>query len=145
MPKYLLDTNACIAIRDLNRGKKARDPAALARLQQRLTAVPAGDLAMSLVSMGELRYGAEKSGNPATSHALLDALAGAIQVIGVNTPACREYGALRCTLERAGQKIGNHDNWIAAHALALGMTVVTNNVREFQRVPGLKVEDWTTP
>lgn len=146
MPKYLLDTNVCILVRDLRRGLQRRDPQAapgMARLSARMADVDLADLAMSVISMGELRYGAEKSANPARNHALLNDLKALITVALLSEEVCTHYGALRCQLESTGQPIGVNDLWIAAHGLADAMTVVTNNTREFARVPNLSLEDWT--
>lgn len=146
MPKYLLDTNACIGIRQHLKRRPPLDAARQAehqRLVQRLLAVPAADLAMSLISLGELRYGAEKSHNPAASRAEVDRLQALVPVLNLTPPVATHYGELRRALELAGQPIGPQDMWIAAHALAAGLVVVTHNTREFARVPGLRVEDWT--
>ncbi|ROZ79085.1 PIN domain-containing protein [Ramlibacter sp. WS9] len=146
MPKYLLDTNACIAVRDLKRGKLPNDPAGrdrLQRLQARLQAVAAADIAMSAISMGELRFGADKSGAPQKNHELLDKLGQLVTVMPLAEPVCRHYGQIRQFLEAQGQKIGPNDNWIAAHGREAGCTVVTANTGEFSRVPGLVIENWT--
>lgn len=146
MPKYLLDTNACIGIRQHLKARPPRDAARLAehqRLVQRLQAVPAAELAMSLISLGELRYGAEKSPDPAASRAEVDRLQTLVPVLDLTPPVATRYGELRRALELNGQPIGPQDMWIAAHALAAGLVVVTHNTREFARVPGLRVEDWT--
>lgn len=144
--RYLLDTNACIAVRDLRRGQLPRNDDArqkLARLQQRLSQEPAQALAMSLISLGELRYGADKSARPEQNHALLNQLLALITVVLPDQGAAHRYGQVRHQLEAAGLTIGVNDTWIAAHALAAGLTVVTHNQREFSRVPGLRTEDWT--
>jgi tRNA(fMet)-specific endonuclease VapC len=145
-PRYLLDTNACIALRDLRRGQLPRDDAArqkLARLQQRLSAEPPQSLAMSLISLGELRYGADKSANPTHGHDLLDKLQQLVSVMLLDEATASHYGQVRHQLASSGQTIGVNDTWIAAHALAAGLTVVTHNQREFKRVPHLQIEDWT--
>jgi tRNA(fMet)-specific endonuclease VapC len=145
-PKYLLDTNACIAVRDFMRGKLPKNAAArerLERLQARLQAVPAANLAMSAISMGELRFGADKSAAPQTNHQALDALGRMIAVIPLAEPVCRHYGEIRQQLEAQGNGIGPNDTWIAAHGREAGYTIVTGNTREFARVSGLRVEDWT--
>jgi tRNA(fMet)-specific endonuclease VapC len=146
MPTYLLDTNACIGIRQHLKGRPPRDVARQVRHQrlvQRLQAVPASDLAMSLISLGELRYGAEKSLDPEASRAELDRLQALVPVLDLTPPVATRYGEVRRARELAGQPIGPQDLWIAAHALAAGLVVVTQNTREFARVPGLRVEDWT--
>jgi tRNA(fMet)-specific endonuclease VapC len=146
MPKYLLDTNACIGIRQHLKARPPQDAARLAqhqRLAQRFAALPASELAMSLITLGELRFGAEKSPDPVASHAQIDSLLALVPCLGLAEPVARHYGTLREQLRRSGQPIGPQDLWIAAHALAENLTVVTQNVGEFARVPGLRVEDWT--
>lgn len=130
--KYLLDTNVCV---DYLTG---RFPRAVERIQE---ASPE-DLATSAVVGAELRYGADKSGHPARNHARLDVLLGEIRCLDFDLAAARSYGQLRVTLERRGRPIGAHDMLIAAHALAAGLVLVTDNVREFARIPGLPRENW---
>lgn len=129
---YLLDINICIYW--LN----AR-PAAIV---ERLRRVPAGDAAISVVTWGELLYGAAKSRHKALVRRNLDALAAAIPPLPLPADAAQRYGEARAALERKGTPIGGNDLWIAAHALAIGFTLVTNNDREFKRVPGLVIENW---
>jgi tRNA(fMet)-specific endonuclease VapC len=130
--RYLLDTNICIYI------AKHNPPAVRARFEQ----VTADELAMSVITLGELRHGAEKSQARAKALASLQALQGLIQVEPLTDVVAEHYGKVRSALERAGETIGNNDLWIAAHALAQGWILVTNNEREFRRVKGLKVENW---
>lgn len=130
--RYLLDTNICIYI---NRHQPPE-------VRERFARHGAGELAMSVVTWGELRFGAEKSQARERSLAVLDELARLIQVVPLPTQAGEHYGRVRATLQRSGQPIGNNDLWIAAHALAEGWTLVTNNEREFVRVEGLVVENW---
>ena len=99
-------------------------------------------LAMSVVTLGELQHGAEKSQARDKALAVLQQLQAAIQVMPLAPTAGAHYGQIRAALERAGQPIGNNDLWIAAHARAEGWVLVTNNEREFCRVPGLAVESW---
>ena len=129
---YLLDTNICIYI------AKHNPPAVRARFEQ----LGADELAMSVITLGELRHGAEKSQARAKAIAALQALQGLIQVKPLTEAVAEHYGKVRSNLERVGQLIGNNDLWIAAHALAEGWVLVTNNEREFRRVKGLKVENW---
>jgi tRNA(fMet)-specific endonuclease VapC len=146
MPQYLLDTNACIGIRQHLRAKPPTDATRRAgheRLLQRLHSAGASDIAMSLITLGELRFGADKSPNPAANHAHIDRLLELVPCLGMTEPVARLYGRIRAALERGGQTIGPQDLWIAAHALAEGLIVVTGNAAEFARVPGLRVEDWT--
>jgi tRNA(fMet)-specific endonuclease VapC len=94
-----------------------------------------------VIVAAELRYGAERRGSRRLTRQL-DAVLSAIDIVALDEPVDRHYGAIRSELERAGKPIGHNDLLIAAHARALGLTVVTNNVREFRRVPDLMVEDW---
>lgn len=130
--RYLLDTNICIYI------AKHNPPAVRARFER----LSADVLAMSVVTFGELRYGAEKSQARHKALAVLDQLQSAIQVMPLSLAAGQHHGDIRAALERAGQPIGNNDLWIAAHARAEGWVLVTSNAREFGRVEGLAVENW---
>lgn len=131
--RYLLDTNICIFMR-----KNGYDS-----LKDRVEKVPPGVLAMSVVTWGELVTGAEKSQQKERTLANLQRLRQIIPVLSLDQNVGDHYGAIRGTLEQIGQKIGANDNWIAAHARALGLTLITDNTREFDRVPGLAVENWT--
>ena len=133
--RYLLDTNICIYI------AKHNPPAVRARFEQKR----ADALVMSVVTLGELQHGAEKSQARAKALAVLQQLQSAIQVMPLSLAAGQHYGQIRSALERAGQSIGNNDLWIAAHARAEGWVLVTNNEREFRRVDGLAVENWVIP
>ena len=130
--RYLLDTNICIYI------AKHNPPAVRARFEQ----LTADELAMSVITLGELRHGAEKSKARAKALAALQVLQSLIPAESLTEAVAEHYGKVRSTLERAGLPIGNNDLWIAAHALAHGWVLVTNNEREFRRVKGLKVENW---
>lgn len=152
--RYLLDTNALIALRDAMRQyepKSAERQQRIDRIRQRCQQIPAEQLAMSFVSLGELSVWAEKSVNPVKAREILQKLLQRVRAHGASTGAeagqaqdlAQRYAQVRVALERQGQVIGTHDTWIAAHALVLGLTVVTNNTREFGRVPGLLCEDWT--
>ncbi len=114
-------------------------------LNERILSSTPEELAISAISAGELRYGLHRlprSRRFAVLARQLDALLSAIPVQALPADAARHYGIARAQLEAAGTPIGGNDLWIAAHALALGMTLVTNNTREFARVPGLKLENW---
>lgn len=150
MPTYLLDTNACIAIRNTLRGGTPKDPARRAareRLIARWKTLPVADVAMSFVTLGELVLWVEKHATPAVARDLLDKLIAAIPVARLpdmdGAALAHRYGALRAGLERGGNMIPHNDLWIAAHALAAGMTVVTADNNDFGRVPSLSLEDWT--
>lgn len=133
--KFLLDTNiVSYFLRD-----------ASATLSQRILDSSPDTLAISIISAGELRYGLSKlpSSRRATDMAQrLNAVLSAISVLPLPADAAQHYSHTRSQLEAAGTPIGNNDLWIAAHALAQNMTLITNNVGEFQRVPGLRVENW---
>jgi tRNA(fMet)-specific endonuclease VapC len=130
--RFLLDTNICIYIRR----KKPEE------VLRRFRMLKAGEAALSVITFGELVYGAEKSAQRTAALELLRELARVLPVMGLPETAAEVYGTMRAELERKGQMIGNNDLWIAAHAKAAGLTLVTNNEREFRRVRGLKVENW---
>lgn len=128
---WLLDTNIIIAAM-----KGA--PSIRTYLQK----VPATEVLLSPIVLGELEFGIEKSAYPERNRARLQTVIDGFAVITLNAATSRAYGRIRCELERRGLPIGNNDQWIAAQALALGATLVTDNLREFERVPGLHVENW---
>ncbi|HEX7235648.1 MAG TPA: type II toxin-antitoxin system VapC family toxin [Gammaproteobacteria bacterium] len=130
-PKFLLDSDICIF------AMKRRTPALLRRLDQRATTS-----AISVVAYGELAFGEVMSVRRDEAAAHLAALLETLQVLPLPLEAARRYAEIRAELQRVGQPIGSNDLWIAAHALAEDLTLVTNNEREFQRVPGLRVENW---
>lgn len=130
--KYLLDTNVCV---DYLNG---RHPA-VARAIQRCSP---DDLCVSSVAVGELRYGAEKSVHRQRNHARLDVFLAEVPCVDFDHNAASVYGRVRAALEKRGALIGPYDLQIAAHALALGLVLVSDNVREFRRVRTLKVENW---
>lgn len=132
-PRFLLDTNICIYIRR----KKPEE------VLRRFRTLKPGEAALSVITFGELVYGAEKSAQHTAALELLRELAQLLPVLGLPEKAAETYGTIRAELERKGKMIGNNDLWIAAHAKAERLTLVTNNEREFRRVPGLKVQNWT--
>jgi tRNA(fMet)-specific endonuclease VapC len=129
--RFLLDTNI---VSDLVRHPRGR-------ISDRVSEVDEKDVCTSIVVAAELRYGAIKK-NSSRLTAQLEAVLGAIEVLALETPVDAVYGALRAGLERTGQPIGANDLLIAAHALALDLTVVTDNEREFSRINGLRFENW---
>ncbi len=133
--RYLLDTNICIYITKYN-------PPAVRERFERLTTE---ELAISAITLGELRHGAEKSQSPKKASAAIEQLTNAMQVVPIVDAVAQHYGKIRAKLEQTGQTIGNNDLWIAAHAKAGGWILVTNNEREFKRVAGLKIENWAKP
>jgi len=130
--RYLLDTNICIYI------AKHNPPA----VRERFARHSAAELAMSVVTLGELRFGAEKSQAREAALSTIAQLASLIEVMPLPEAAGDHYGQIRAALHRQGQIIGNNDLWLAAHARAEGWILVTNNEREFTRVDGLQVENW---
>jgi tRNA(fMet)-specific endonuclease VapC len=130
--KYLLDTNVCI---DYLNG---RYPNVIRRIQE---ARPE-DLCISSVVASELRYGAEKSQQKEANHKRLDILLDEIDCRPYDEAAASTFGQVRCQLESQGQPIGPYDMMIAAHALAESCVLVTDNTREFSRMPGLALENW---
>jgi tRNA(fMet)-specific endonuclease VapC len=142
--EYLLDTNVCIAIRDLLGGRGSSDLARQQRLQslrERWEGVDGRQLAMSLITLGELEFGVAKSGRP-EARQRFDTLRQAVAVLLPDAAVAAQYGDIRHQLQSRGEAIGANDTWIAAQGRATGRTVVTNNTREFDRVPGLRTEDW---
>jgi len=129
---YLLDTNICIYI------AKHRPP----EVRQRLSELKTGEVGMSLITFGELYYGAQKSMQRENSLKKLWQFINYIPVIALSSETGEHYGMIRAFLEQAGTPIGNNDLWIAAHACHLNVTLVSNNIREFKRIPGLSVENW---
>jgi tRNA(fMet)-specific endonuclease VapC len=102
-----------------------------------------GQLILSVITYGELYYGAHQSNQRTKAFALLDELVEDIPVQALTRPAAQAYGAIRATLERQGRRIGNNDRWIGAHAIALNVTLAANKEGEFKRIAGLSVENWT--
>jgi tRNA(fMet)-specific endonuclease VapC len=130
--RYLLDTNICIYV------IRRRPPQVLARFQR----CALGNLGLSTVTLAELQYGVAKSAYPARNQQALEAFTLPLEVVPFDAAAARAYGPIRATLEQQGTPIGAMDLLIAAHALSLGITLVTNNPREFARVTGLQIETW---
>lgn len=130
---YLIDTSSCVTLLR-GRSEKLRDRA----LRQRLD-----EVATSTLVIGELRYGAAKSSKPETESRMVDDLLAFFAILPFDQAAADAYGVIRAKLERTGKSIGAIDTLLAAQALSLSATLVTENVREFRRVPGLMVEDWT--
>ncbi len=130
--KYLLDTNVCV---DYLNG---RYPSVTERLQR---ARPA-DVCTSAIVAAELRYGAEKSNQRRQNQARLDQFLSEVAIIDFDAGASEIYGRVRFALERDGTIIGPNDMLIAAHALSLRTLLVTDNVKEFARVRGLRLENW---
>ena len=131
--KFMLDTNICIYI-------IKQKPV---KVIERFTQYSPGDILISSITIAELRYGAEKSLHVLQNHDALNGFIIPLEVAAFDEKAADEYGKVRAMLERKGQSIGSMDMIIGAHALSLGVTLVTNNTKEFKRIRGLKVENWT--
>jgi len=129
---YLLDTNICIYIAKHN-------PASV---RERFALHSANELAMSVITLGELRFGAEKSQSKEKALAVIEDLASLVNIEELTESAAEHYGQIRAELQKTGQMIGNNDLWIAAHARSENWVLVTNNEKEFSRVEGLRVENW---
>ncbi|HEY0838330.1 MAG TPA: type II toxin-antitoxin system VapC family toxin [Azospirillum sp.] len=129
--RYLLDTNILSNL--------VRDPQG--KVTQRIREVGEAQVCTSVIVAAELRYGATKKGSPRLT-AQIDAVLGALQILPFEPPADAVYGLIRARLERAGRVIGGNDMLIAAHAMTLGCTVVTDNEDEFVRVQDLRCENW---
>lgn len=130
--KYLLDTNICVEL------IRRRSAAVIRELVKH----PIGDIGLSSVTVAELQYGVVKSSEPERNRLALAQFLAPLAIADFDAPAAEAYGLIRAGLERQGTPIGPLDTLIAAHALSLGVILVTNNEREFGRVPGLSVENW---
>ena len=129
----MLDTNALSEL--------IRHPQGV--LAQRLNALEPDTVCTSIIAACGLRFGAQRKGSaPLTQR--VEQLLQALTVLPLDTPADEHYADIRTTLERSGTPIGSHDLFIAAHARSRGMTLLTRNLSQFQRVPGLTVQDWPT-
>ena len=130
--KYLLDTNICIYIR------QARPPKVLKRFRKLKT----GEAVLSVITYGELLYGAQKSQQRPRALQQLEEIVQLLPVMAMPEEAAQAYGEFRARLETQGRMIGNNDLWIAAHARAADLILVTNNEREFRRIRGLRIQNW---
>jgi len=131
MLKYMLDTDIAIYV------IKNRPAAARVRFRQYQ-----GQLCISTVTMMELMYGAEKSAQPERNLRDIEGFVGRLDVLPYDGKAAFHTAQIRALLEKSGIPIGAYDQMIAGHARSCGLIVVTNNMREFQRVPGIQVENW---
>jgi tRNA(fMet)-specific endonuclease VapC len=132
--RYLIDTDTCIYLRQ-------RRPENVLKQFARLRV---GEAAISVVTYGELFYGVEKNAHSSVSFERLTELTAFLSVLPLTFETAKAYGSIRADLERGGRLIGGNDLWIAAHARAEGLTLVTNNQKEFRRVRGLKLQNWVT-
>lgn len=131
MLKYLLDTNIVIYV------IKRRPPEALEIFNRHH-----GRMAISSITLAELVHGAEKSNDISRNIGVIEDFTSRLAVLNYDDKAAWQYGQIRAALEKSGQTIGVNDLHIAAHARSYGMTLVTNNLREFERVSGLLLENW---
>lgn len=131
MLQFLLDTNIVIYV------IKQRPLPVLEVFNRRH-----GRMAISAITVAELVHGAEKSSDPARNLAVVEDFASRLMVLPYGEKAAYHYGSIRSVLEKSGQPIGINDLHIAAHARSEGLTLVTDNLREFERVPGLLLENW---
>lgn len=129
----MLDTDICIYL------AKGRYPQVTARFERLKPDQPV----LSVITYGELHYGASQSSDRSRALSHLAELIEYIPVEGLTESVAETYGRIRATLKKQGRIIGSNDLWIAAHAMALGVTLATNNDREFLRVTGISVENWT--
>lgn len=132
-PRYLLDTNICIYVR------QKRAETVLRHFEQ----LRPGEAAISVITYGELLYGAHNSQHRGSALDRLRELAMLLPALPLPAGAAEAYGKIRASLEVRGEIIGNNDLWIAAHALAEHLILVTNDEDESRRVPGLRIQNWT--
>ena len=132
--RYMLDINACIAL------IRERSPQILRRLKRQ----EAGDVGISTITLAELRFGVAKSSRPEQNARALEEFLLPLEIVAFDEAAALACGAVRADLERRGTKIGGNDTLIGAHAMSLPVTLVTNNTKEFSRIRGLKIVDWTS-
>lgn len=130
--KLMLDTNICIAIIK----QKPKD------ILDKFSEYQVGDICISSVTLAELRYGVAKSKHQEKNLVALNEFILPLEVVHFDESAAQHYGNLRAFLEQQGTPIGPLDTMIGAHTLSLDLTLVTNNIREFKRIPSLKVIDW---
>ena len=131
MLRYMLDTNICIYV------IRNRPPDLRERFNQLID-----ELCISTITLGELSYGFEKSARPAENRREVERFTASLDVRAFTSNAAVHYGQIRAALEREGRPAGVHDMLIGGHARSEGLVLVTNNMREFTRMPGLQVENW---
>ena len=130
--KFLLDTNICIYLIK----QKPQE------VIQRFNTHQVGDLGISSITVAELEFGVQKSQFPQKNQQALEQFLIPLNIVNFDRAAAIIYGDLRATLEKQRTPIGSFDTLIAAHALSLNVTLVTNNLKEFDRVPNLKLDNW---
>lgn len=132
MTEYILDTNICIYI------IKKRPATVFNRFKELIP----GNVGISSITLAEMQYGIGKSSKPKQNQTALDQFLLPLEILDFNVNAAIEYGRIRFALEKKGTPIGSLDMLIAAHAKSLEAVLVTNNLKEFNRVPGLLTENW---
>ena len=130
--KFMLDTDICIYM------IRQRPESVLERVKSHQI----GQIGLSVITLAELEYGVSKSSDLTKNLEALEQFVSLLEVASFDRPATLIYGRIRSTLEKGGHPIGSMDLLIAAHALSLDVRLVTNNVKEFKRVPGLRIENW---
>ena len=130
--KYMLDTNICIYIIK----EKPR------KVINKFHTLDIGDICISAITLAELEYGVEKSNYSERNRLALVGFLSPLAILPFSERAASEYGKIRASLERKGNIIGAYDLMIGAHALAESITLVTNNIKEFERIPNLSLENW---
>ena len=130
--KYMFDTNICIY---LIRKKPVQ-------VIKRLQNTNISEIGISVITLSELEYGVAKSSNKTQNRMAIAEFLAPFEIVPFTESAAAEYGEIRAFLEKKGTPIGAYDMMIAAHALSLNLTLVTNNIREFERIPKLQFENW---
>lgn len=130
--RYLLDTNICIYL-------IKRKPL---QVLEKLRTLAIADVGISAITLAELEFGVAKSSRLQQNNEALQAFVAPLEILPFDDRAACRYGEIRAHLEKKGQPIGSLDMLIAAHASSLSLTLVTNNLREFKKIPGLNVESW---
>lgn len=133
MPRYMLDTDTCSYVM-----KRSSDV-----LLRRLRKTPVSDVCLSVITKSELLYGVEISPHRQQDETALEAFLRYVEVLDFPDEAAHHYAKIRAELKTRGSIIGANDLFIAAHARSLGLTLITNNTREFERVSKLKIDNWT--
>lgn len=133
MLKYMLDTNIIIYV------IKNRPEIARKKFKQHQD-----QMCISSITWGELVYGAERSSKPEQNLADIEGMASRMDILPFDSAAANHFGQVRAELYKAGKPIGPYDMMISGHARSLGLTLVTNNIKEFERVPGLRLENWVS-
>ncbi len=131
--RYMLDTNICIYLIKQKPEKVLRH----------FKAHSVGEIGISSITLAELRYGVERSQQVQKNRQALEEFTLPLEIAAFDEAAAEVYGSVRAGLEQAGTPVGSMDMLIGAHALSLGVTLVTNNLREFQKIKNLKVVDWS--